>query len=114
MRISDWSSDVCSSDLHDARAMEEKHHRCVETPVIVHEPSEPPPLVLARDAERRVQCLADPETAVGPGRSEARRVGKECVSTCGSRWATYHQKKKHIPPHRTTCNHERNNTSEKT
>src|SRR3546814_3118573 len=67
MRISDWSSDVCSSDLHDARAMEEKHHRCVETPVIVHEPSEPPPLVLARDAERRVQCLADPETAVGPG-----------------------------------------------
>src|SRR3546814_12128575 len=27
-------------------------------------------------------------------RSEERRVGKECVSTCRSRWSTYHQKKK--------------------
>src|SRR3546814_17733411 len=25
-----------------------------------------------------------------PGRSEERRVGKECVSTCRSRWAPYH------------------------
>src|SRR3546814_16822158 len=29
-----------------------------------------------------------------PGRSEARRVGKECGSTCRSRWAPYHEKKK--------------------
>src|SRR3546814_14875494 len=28
-------------------------------------------------------------------RSEERRVGKECVSTCRSRWAPYHSKKKH-------------------
>src|SRR3546814_210236 len=28
------------------------------------------------------------------GRSEERRVGKECVSTCRSRWSPYHQKKK--------------------
>src|SRR3546814_10996409 len=28
-----------------------------------------------------------------PGRSEARRVGKECVSTCSSRWSPYHYKK---------------------
>src|SRR3546814_20165296 len=27
-------------------------------------------------------------------RSEVRRVGKECVSTCRSRWSTYHSKKK--------------------
>src|SRR3546814_16609337 len=27
-------------------------------------------------------------------RSEERRVGKECVSTCRSRWSTYHKKKK--------------------
>src|SRR3546814_14902806 len=26
-------------------------------------------------------------------RSEERRVGKECVSTCRSRWSTYHEKK---------------------
>src|SRR3546814_14190294 len=30
----------------------------------------------------------------GPGRSEARRVGKECVSTFRSRWPPYHYKKK--------------------
>src|SRR3546814_5275729 len=28
-------------------------------------------------------------------RSEERRVGKECVSTCRSRWSPYHSKKKH-------------------
>src|SRR3546814_206816 len=27
---------------------------------------------------------------VTPGRSEERRVGKECVSTCRSRWSPYH------------------------
>src|SRR3546814_12943408 len=31
---------------------------------------------------------------VGPDRSEERRVGKECVSTCRSRWSPYHNKKK--------------------
>src|SRR3546814_18399856 len=30
----------------------------------------------------------------GAGRSEERRVGKECVSTCRSRWSAYHNKKK--------------------
>src|SRR3546814_15925520 len=30
------------------------------------------------------------------GRSEERRVGKECVSTCRSRWSTYHEKKQNI------------------
>src|SRR3546814_15898009 len=34
------------------------------------------------------------------GRSEERRVGKECVSTCRSRWTPYHQKTKPLPtPH---------------
>src|SRR3546814_12994079 len=32
---------------------------------------------------------------VSPDRSEERRVGKECVSTCRSRWSPYHEKKKH-------------------
>src|SRR3546814_11172523 len=32
---------------------------------------------------------------VAASRSEERRVGKECVSTCRSRWSTYHSKKKH-------------------
>src|SRR3546814_11893706 len=33
-------------------------------------------------------------TRTGAGRSEERRVGKECVSTCRSRWSPYHSKKK--------------------
>src|SRR6056297_568008 len=33
-------------------------------------------------------------TASGSPRSEERRVGKECVSTCRSRWSPYHEKKK--------------------
>src|SRR3546814_14435136 len=32
--------------------------------------------------------------AANTKRSEARRVGKECVSTCRSWWSTYHYKKK--------------------
>src|SRR3546814_10360998 len=63
MRISDWSSDVCSSDLSPLPA------------------SIPPQAVPApRPAYR----------ATPPWRSEERRVGKECVSTCRSRWSPYH------------------------
>src|SRR3546814_14250263 len=35
-------------------------------------------------------------------RSEERRVGKECVSTCRSRWSPYHDKKK-TSPHDSVC-----------
>src|SRR3546814_14584443 len=44
----------------------------------------------------RREGWADSLTAIydwTPNRSEERRVGKECVSTCRSRWSTYHQKK---------------------
>src|SRR3546814_20687141 len=41
------------------------------------------------------------EVTVAAKRSEERRVGKECVSTCRSRWSPYHYKKK------TTKNHDR-------
>src|SRR3546814_18962736 len=34
---------------------------------------------------------------VGPFRSEERRVGKECVSTCRSRWSRYHKNKTNRP-----------------
>src|SRR3546814_12761755 len=36
-------------------------------------------------------------------RSEERRVGKECVSTCRSRWAPYHSKQNHKHKHIATC-----------
>src|SRR3546814_2304562 len=82
MRISDWSSDVCSSDL-DFRAgafelavaagvgcQRIEFHRDVRCDAFVLHT----PLTLGViEAEERY-------------RSEERRVGKECVSTCRSRW----------------------------
>src|SRR3546814_2807375 len=79
MRISDWSSDVCSSDLQAD-----------------------PPLSRANFAPTgflgRIQRLRRTRKTVGASllamtethRSEERRVGKECVSTCRSRWSPYH------------------------
>src|SRR3546814_21109744 len=47
------------------------------------------------DLEHRFVGEKRVEAADRVGRSEARRVGKECVSTCRSRWSPYHSKKKH-------------------
>src|SRR3546814_11505943 len=74
MRISDWSSDVCSSDLGDDLAPEADRTR---RPTVAQMPQADIPDRLVRN-ERR---------------SEERRVGKECVSTCRSRWSPYHQQK---------------------
>src|SRR3546814_4960272 len=80
MRISDWSSDVCSSDLAPA-------------------PKPAPPRASESDSlmsrqERQAQLLREAEesrmSALEENRSEERRVGKECVSTCRSRWSPYH------------------------
>src|SRR3546814_14449329 len=50
---------------------------------------------------RRLYSPEPPEIAGGgqpwPHRSEERRVGKECVRTCRSRWSPYHYKKKKQP-----------------
>src|SRR3546814_15684394 len=106
MRISDWSSDVCSSDLHGnprpgARTIEE----------ILREPGILAALGLCRKdrlrspvAERvsgdgrtrwaeiinlqgRRSARSDGER---PWRSDERRTGKECVSTFSSRWSPWH------------------------
>src|SRR3546814_15888251 len=97
MRISDWSSDVCSSDL--AGKLSGRRVHC--------------PIEYA-DLQGRPGCtgctggtdLYSQQGSVhhaGEGievRPEERRVGKECVSTCRSRWSPYHYKKKlHHPPH---------------
>src|SRR3546814_4479587 len=103
MRISDWSSDVCSSDLILLICWD-------FDPRIKLDPA-------AADARRRVRCrnrgaweaaatgleelLGAMELELDAGqlerldeasreRSEERRVGKECVSTCRSRWSPYH------------------------
>src|SRR3546814_11387897 len=98
MRISDWSSDVCSSDLLDAarpgiapRAVAEKAaHMVVADHRGLGDPHR-------RQREARLH-VADAEGAAAfelgeqlqAGRSEERRVGKECVRTCRSRWSPYH------------------------
>src|SRR3546814_9092271 len=81
MRISDWSSDVCSSDLHS---------RPVEAAAA-------PARLSTGDAMREifasrafVYILIASSVVAFLGRSEERRVGKECVSTCRSRWSPYH------------------------
>src|SRR3546814_4209412 len=76
MRISDWSSDVCSSDLHQAAPKRPNSH-------LLH----PNPSKSARSCDPRTPRLAE---SVRSPRSEERRVGKECVSTCRSRWSPYH------------------------
>src|SRR3546814_4693977 len=68
MRISDWSSDVCSSDLIAIR---------VPSKVII-------PTIVPRLGHEY------PTDIERVRRSEERRVGKECVSTCRSRWSPYH------------------------
>src|SRR3546814_9780893 len=75
MRISDWSSDVCSSDLDGGIGGE------AVAAVGLH-------------LDRAVADVDGLRKAIHAenqrGRSEERRVGKECVSTCRSRWSPYH------------------------
>src|SRR3546814_17706826 len=98
MRISDWSSDVCSSDLVPVPEMLDQALRPpARLGCHIADAAAPP---RRRDyAARRVveQHLALVEVEVGPRaqRSEERRVGKECVSTGRSRWSPYHYKKKY-------------------
>src|SRR3546814_11927835 len=99
MRISDWSSDVCSSDLRPEPLLE----RLDELPVRrgVDRLEVVPGRVLAGDvlAHRRRLLLRDGDGDDGgvlraeallvvrlDERSEERRVGKECVSKWRSRW----------------------------
>src|SRR3546814_954660 len=81
MRISDWSSDVCSSDLTvqggDGNGV--KSHGRAYT--------------VARVPFKAVEKSLGNRHRQANGRSEERRVGKECVSTCRSRWSPYHSKK---------------------
>src|SRR3546814_2292943 len=75
MRISDWSSDVCSSDL--LIGMGQCRH-----------PLDHP--VGESQRQGRLSQLGPAWATRRTGRSEERRVGKECVSTCRSRWSPYH------------------------
>src|SRR3546814_13979277 len=102
MRISDWSADVCSSDLvADTRVgdtiTEERRH-CA-APLSGFKPTQP--VVFCGLFPVDASEFEDLREAMGKlrlndaSRSEARRVGQECVCTCRSRWASYHSKNNH-------------------
>src|SRR3546814_20005055 len=103
MRISDWSSDVCSSDLIRPVFVFEVLERTDWLELLRN-------MVAASEIKLRVageyvpEQTADAQRALAAGglrgrqvilfRSEESRVGKECVSTCRSRWSPYHHNNK--------------------
>src|SRR3546814_15165840 len=87
MRISDWSSDVCSSDLGRQRRSRGRNWSC--------QAPHPGPARKRPKSHVALHIIWQVPSLFLPGislRSEERRVGKECVSTCRSRWSTYHYK----------------------
>src|SRR3546814_13586750 len=90
MRISDWSSDVCPSDLVGGDDRDADGDQGLAQVVAAHAAEDQH---LQQDAGDRDGKKGDGK-ADEPVRSEERRVGKECVSTCRSRGSPYHSKKK--------------------
>src|SRR3546814_2637750 len=94
MRISDWSSDVCSSDL-DPR-QDSRHGEGESAPGTIAQGRPGQEVEGGRGGARAAQgaawqgAVAAQRHPARRGRSEERRVGKECVSTCRSRWSPYH------------------------
>src|SRR3546814_15728113 len=90
MRISDCSSDVCSSDLRsDSRRGASRSSR-VSTRVVIRSRILS---VASFSAGQRRAIEASISANQASTRSEERRVGKECVSTCRFRWSPDHSKK---------------------
>src|SRR3546814_7361696 len=85
MRISDWSSDVCSSDLHAVERAQGFDLVFVAEAVDRIDGRVQGPAATAHQCLRR-QLAAVAGDGTRGFRSEERRVGKECVSTCRSRW----------------------------
>src|SRR3546814_20993734 len=98
MRISDWSSDVCSSDLRLSRLRTTNWRSMILRSAGLTSAS-------TLRGHRRSAKMHDVDVGLADAtdigtetlgqvgekwRSEERRVGKECVSTCRSRWSPYH------------------------
>src|SRR3546814_5416917 len=93
MHISDWSSDVCSSDLPDPpqalRCRSMRRHHNTNSNVFTLAFGQAPGAVELTTGLPRSGRARESHRQRGL-RSEERRVGKECVSTCRSRWSPYH------------------------
>src|SRR3546814_11909067 len=92
MRISDWSSDVCSSDLFNACHGRSSSSN-VETGQFLASCLQQIIVQLPTTSTKNGRAKSTTKCFAGSNRSEERRVGKECVSTCRSRWSPYHYKK---------------------
>src|SRR3546814_18026502 len=105
MRISDWSSDVCSSDLVDVDL--QSGGSITQLPISgrlsltgINFDSETvfaiyngDTLTMTNSVVGGIRNFGGNAVMQGTNaltRSEERRVGKECVSTCRSRWSPYH------------------------
>src|SRR3546814_14418762 len=97
MLISDWSSDVCSSDLRLPPICVQLYWRRQGR----DNRQDRDPGARSSTFQRYVGCgrgYGPPSVSTSKFapiclrgfRSEERRVGKECVSTCTSRWSAYH------------------------
>src|SRR3546814_19976370 len=113
MRISDWSSDVCSSDLLAGWVLAlTGGEELAEDGLVDFGRLDLGALQRLFDRQRAElrgsqagqASIEGPDRSAGRAcnydighlrnsRSEERRVGKECVSTCRSRWSPYHSKK---------------------
>src|SRR3546814_15536685 len=110
MRISDWSSDVCSSDLEGRRLPKLRRfprelpksgkHNLRQSTATTGNPAvaQGTPVAARRYFEaskgRTSTMHSNPVHGAARKRSEERRVGTECVSTCRSRWSPDNDKKK--------------------
>src|SRR3546814_12925316 len=108
MRISDWSSDVCSSDLLMSDTGVQENGVSVDWPALMRRKRGFTDRVPKRMEDELVgngvTTFHGHAEFSGPNeliidRSEERRVGNECVSTCRSRWSPYHKKKKQRNKH---------------
>src|SRR3546814_15064735 len=104
MRISDWSSDVCSSDLSPSTGSGRTEFQMADYDydvlVIGAGPGGYVAAIRAAQLGLKTACAEGRETLGGtclnvgciPSKagSEERRVGKECVSPCRTRWSPYH------------------------
>src|SRR3546814_17178905 len=106
MRISDWSSDVCSSDLASGEPLVRPHRRWRVLGLLRTRTSHHGFAHMPRGGDQEQNRITSPPCLVerilpdGPARSrqrdrarsEERRVGKECVSTVRFRWSPLHKK----------------------
>src|SRR3546814_10758994 len=86
LRISDWSSDVCSSDLIGGRNLGPRPMELLLMGVGACSAVDVT-LILKKSRQQVSDCWVELEAE---RRSAERRVGKECVSTCRSRCSPYH------------------------